>query len=121
MTLANAKRIARYLGYALLFLLWVIVMGTPCLIFAFAARGEFTWERGEHDSDRIWLIQERQQKGIGYQTERRLGDAPEINDRVCVRTTVRFFLWEGSADGESADYCECFNADDSPASTTCPP
>jgi hypothetical protein len=115
----TAKRIARYLSYALFFLLWLGLMLVPCFAFALAARGEVEWRRGEHVSDRIWLIQEKRQKGIGYQAERIFSDDADVDGLVCARTTVRFFLWEGTAEG--AEYCECFSNDGTPASVTCPP
>ena len=114
------RTILRRLAYLLFFCLWLAVMLLPCLAFALAARGELSWQRGPHDRDRLWLIQERDQKGIGYQTERVIGAAADVNGPVCVRDTVRFFLWEGSTEGQNTDYCECYASDGTFATVNCP-
>ncbi|MBM4423821.1 MAG: hypothetical protein FJ030_10565 [Chloroflexi bacterium] len=111
----KAKKLFRWFGYMSLLLLWLVVMLAPCFAFALAARGELSWQHTEYDSDRIWLVQERDQKGIGYHAVRMTGGDP-----VCIRNSVRFFLWEGSAEGQSADYCECLAADGTSAATECP-
>lgn len=116
-----ARRLARYLMYAVLFLLWLGLVLTPCLVVSLAARGEIEWRRSDHDSDRVWLIQEDELKGIGYQAERVFSDDTDVDGLVCARTTVRFFLWEGSGEGQAAAYCECYMADGFSASIACPP
>ncbi|MEK7310716.1 MAG: hypothetical protein AAB382_01985 [Chloroflexota bacterium] len=110
----------RYIGYTLLFLLWLVVMLTPCFAFALASRGEISWQRGEYDGDRIWLIQERDQKGIGYRAERIISDQRPTAGPLCVKSTIRFFLWEGSAEGQNTDYCECYVSDGTQISGECP-
>ncbi|HLF02154.1 MAG TPA: hypothetical protein VI547_09275 [Anaerolineales bacterium] len=114
------KTILRRLAYLLFFCLWLAVMLLPCLAFALAARGELSWQRGPHDLDRLWLIQEHDQKGIGYQAERVISAAADVNGSICVRDTVRFFLWEGSTEGQSIEYCECYSANGSASTANCP-
>lgn len=110
----------RYVGYALLLLLWLIAMLSPCFAIALASRGEISWQRSEHDGDRIWLIQERDQKGIGYHAERVISDQRPTDGPLCVKSTIRFFLWEGSAEGQNAEYCECYASDGTQISGECP-
>lgn len=112
------KRLLRGPGYFVLLVLWLLVMSLPCFAFALAARGELGWRRGEHTSDRLWLIQERDQKGLGYQAERRIQNGAA--GAVCVRNTVSFLLWEGSAQEENAAYCECYAADGTASGMECP-
>jgi hypothetical protein len=115
--MSSSKRLFRSLGYGVLIVVWLAVMLLPCAAFALAARGELEWQRGA-DSDRIWLIQERDEKGIGYHSQRLLSG--EATGPACVRSSVRFFLWEGSAEGENNDYCECTDASGVPTTTECP-
>lgn len=115
--MTNLLRRLRYLGYAAAALLWLIVMLTPCFAVALAARGELSWQRSEHASDRIWLIQEGDQRGIGLASERVISDNRASGGAVCVRTQVRFFLWRGSAQNENTQYCECYTPDGSSANT----
>lgn len=105
--------IARRIGYALLALLWLVVMLTPCLAMALAARGELSWQRGPHTTDRVWLVMERNQRGLGYSAERIVSDQRPADGPVCARTTVRYFLWAGSTAGQNTEYCECYTADGS--------
>ena len=123
MTGPNALRPRRWLrslGYGLLLLAWLFVMTVPCLAFALAARGELSWERSDHDWDRIWLIQERTERGIGYQAERLLSDQSATGGPICIRNSVRYYLWQGATSGSDSDYCECLAADGAAAGTPCP-
>ena len=103
----------RYLGYAAVLLLWFTVMLTPCFAVVLATRGELEWKRGDYDSDRIWLIQERDQRGLGYHAQRLLSDERATGGLVCVNSSARFILWEGAEEGMNNDYCECYAADGS--------
>ncbi len=114
------KRILRLLGYTAFFFLWLLIMALPCFAFALAARGELGWQRGEYNSDRVWLIQERDQKGLGYQVERIVSDQRASGGPVCVRNTAYFWLWEGAAEDTNIDYCECLAADGTVTDLACP-
>ncbi|MEK7278413.1 MAG: hypothetical protein AAB427_13770 [Chloroflexota bacterium] len=103
----------RFIGYILGFLLWLVVMLAPCAAITLALRGEINWQRNEYDGDRVWLIQERDQRGLGYSAVRLVGDERPTDGPVCVQTTVRFLLWEGSAEGQDTEYCECYGIDGS--------
>ena len=116
----DRNRPVRYTLYVLLFLVWLFAITLPCLVFALAVRGELSWDRGEHDRDRIWLIQEKKQKGVGYQAERMISDQSAPNGSICVHYSVRYFLWEGSLSDQNSDYCECHTADGATNVSNCP-
>jgi hypothetical protein len=105
------KRYLIYLRNVALFFVWLAVMLTPCFAVAFAYRGEMEWKRSDYESDRIWLIQERDQRGIGYTAVRVANDNRTAGGPLCVRTSARFFLWKGSSDNDYSDWCECYGAD----------
>lgn len=111
----------RYLGYIVALLAWLIVILLPCFVFALVSRGELEWRRSDYDSDRVWLIQERRQRGLGYQSERVLSDERASGGQLCVRYSVRYFLWEGNVEeGANNDFLECYAADGSTVNTTNP-
>lgn len=114
------NRILRNLGYILFVVIWLFVMTFPCLAFALVARGELSWDRNTHDWDRVWLLQERNQRGLGYQAERVTSDQSASDGPICVRNSVRYFLWLGTATGADTDYCECFASDGTSTETPCP-
>jgi hypothetical protein len=117
---APRQRLLRNAGYILFVVLWLFVMTIPCLAFALVARGELSWDRNTHDWDRVWLLQERNQRGLGYQAERVINDQSASGGPICVRNSVRYFLWQGTANGADTDYCECFASDGSSTQTPCP-
>jgi hypothetical protein len=105
------KKFLLYARNLTLFLLWLVVMLTPCFAVTLAMRGEMEWKRGDYESDRLWLIQERDQRGIGYAASRITSDGRSTGGPLCVRSQTRFFLWKGVSDGDYADWCECYGAD----------
>ena len=94
--------------YALGFLLWLIVMCLPLFAFVLAVRGEVNWQRGEYAGDRVWLIQEKDSTGVGWASTGIVSDRRAVDGPVCTRTTVRFLMWKGTAEG--VEYCECVDA-----------
>lgn len=116
--MSPSRRLFRNLGYTAAIIVWLAVMLLPCFAFALIARGELEWRRGE-DSDRVWLIQERDEKGLGYESQR-LFQTDATTGAACIKTSVRFFLWEGSQNAQNADYCECRAPDGTTQPTNCP-
>jgi hypothetical protein len=114
------NRILRNLGFILFIIVWLLVMTLPCFAFVLASRGELSWDRSEHDWDRIWLLQERNQKGLGYQAERVISDQSSSGGPICVRNSVRYFLWQGTDTNTNTDYCECFASDGTSTESPCP-
>ena len=103
------SEIALRFAIALSALLVVALVGLMLII---AFRGELAWRRNELSSDRVFLIMDRRQRGLGWERVGRLNsvptDAPTMTGLVCSETSVRYFLWEGDASDQNATYCECY-------------
>ncbi len=102
------RRRLRRLGYTGGCLLWLAILCLPLLIFVLAVRGEVQWQRGEFVNDRLWLIQETDERGLGYSAARVISNEEPVDGPICVRTRVYFLLWRGSA--PAVAYCECYAA-----------
>jgi len=99
----------RRLAYSCGCLLWLGLLCLPLFVFVLAVQGEMNWQRGEFASDRVWLIREVDQRGVGYSSARVISnEEPAAGGPICVRTRVIFLLWRGSA--EPVAYCECYTA-----------
>jgi hypothetical protein len=99
----------RRAGYSAGCLVWLLIMCLPLFAFVLAVNGEMSWRRGEFAEDRLWLIQEADQRGLGYSRARLVSNGePAAGGAICVRTSVIFLLWRGSA--EPVQFCECFAA-----------
>jgi hypothetical protein len=98
----------RRIGYTGGCLIWLAIMCLPLFAVALAMRGELAWQRGEFVEDRVWLIQEADQRGVGYSSARVTRNEEPVDGPICVRTRVLFVLWQGSA--EPVEYCECYAA-----------
>lgn len=109
--MSKLPRPLRYVVYVLLFLLWLTVMLTPCFAITLASQGEIEWKRGEGNLDRVWLIQEQNQRGLGYYSERVVSDERAGGGPMCVRSNAAFLLWEGATDDLNAEFCACYAAD----------
>lgn len=107
----------RHVGCGLAAVGWLAAMSLPCLLIGLAMAGEVGWRRGPYSSDRLWLIQEVDNRGLGYAAERIVSDRRAADGPVCVRTRVRFFMWRGR--GDPAEYCECYAPDGAPLAA-CP-
>ncbi len=100
----------RRAGYSGGCLLWLFVMCLPLAAFVLAVNGELSWERGEFARDRLWLVRETEQEGLGYAAARVISNEEAVDGPICVRTRVYFLLWKGSADEGNVAYCECYTA-----------
>ena len=95
---------------------WLLIMTLPLCALVFAARGEFSWQRGAFVEDRLWLVNQPDSpgqegaSGLAYSATRVASrEASEAGpERVCVRTNVVFFLWRGQS--EALNFCECYLA-----------
>ena len=88
--------------YFVVLLVWALLMCFPFLAFAVAMRGHVEFG----SAVRIFLIQEDNQ-GVGVQWNRRVAD-----QKNCVKSSVRFFFWEGKEDSEGVDFCRCYEDGD---------
>lgn len=80
-------------------------MALPVLALLLAMRGDLSWHRGEYVHDRIWLVTESNERGLGWASTRLNSKAHET---VCLSTTVRFWLWKGNSPAFGTHYCECY-------------
>lgn len=89
--------------YLFLFLLWVLVMAFPLGAALLASNGQI--QLGGEDAAnqvRIFLVQEREQEGIGVEWRR------SMRDDGCRQGSISYVMWKGTA--ENARYCTCFDA-----------
>ena len=117
--MSAGRRWLRRLGYTGGCLLWLFVMCLPLAAFVLAVNGELNWQRGEFAGDRLWLIRETGQEGLGYAAARVISNEEPVDGPICVQTRVIFLLWKGSA--ESVAYCECYTAGLHELAGECPP
>lgn len=98
------RRLIRPLLYLVFILAWLFVMSLPVAAFLIATRGEIRLGRETQSSIRIFLVQESEAQGLGLEWNRQHGHTED-----CAKTTVRYFLWEGSEPGQSVEYCRCYD------------
>lgn len=104
------KRWSRRIGYLLFILLWLILVSLPVVAFFVATQGQI--EIGDSRSGlRLFLLQDTNNQGLGLQWTRNYNnpEAAGQSPGQCSRTTLRYFLWEGEASGQNADYCQCYD------------
>jgi hypothetical protein len=94
----------RRLVYAGVIVIWLIVMCFPITAFLLATRGEIHIGSANLSGIRIFLISETQAQGVGFQWDRRLPNDPD-----CIKSTVRYLLWDGNESGINTDYCWCYD------------
>lgn len=107
----NRKRLRR-IGCALLFIPWLVVLSSPCVIIALVAQHEIILTHSDlpDHAFRVWVLQERDARGLGIATARRV-DPPNQDGLACTIIDVRFFLWEGDAEKAGAlpsHQCACY-------------
>ena len=93
----------RRLIYLGIILLWLLVMAFPIASFVLATRGEIRFGDSVHNGLRIFLVQEDDAQGIGFEWSRRLRADPQ-----CTKTVVRYLIWEGGENEFYTDYCLCY-------------
>ena len=84
--------------------IWLIIMCFPIIAFLLATRGEIRIGSENLSGIRIFLISEKQTRGIGFQWDRQLP-----NDPGCVKSTLKYLLWDGNESGINTDYCWCYD------------
>lgn len=94
------KRWLRRLFYALIVLLWLLVMVLPIFAFTLASKGEMNWGQEGGRQVRLFLLQEKDLEGIGLQVSR-----PRADNPTCISTRVSYFMWQGT--GQNIQYCSC--------------
>ncbi|UCG24949.1 MAG: hypothetical protein JSW55_02850 [Chloroflexota bacterium] len=107
----------RRTGYVLIVIVWLVLMALPILAFILAARGELMIGDDQSSNIRLFMVNEDEVKGIGFQRAKK---AHSRNDG-CYRTSVRYLLWEGRDSNLNISYCACHDPDTgyADASRTC--
>ena len=107
----------RRFGYALIAITWLVLMALPILAFILAARGELMIGDDQSSNIRLFMVNEDEAKGIGFQ---RVKKAHSRSDG-CYRTSVSYLLWEGQDSNLNISYCACLdpNTGYADASRTC--
>ena len=95
------------LGCGIALIIWFSLLLAPCFMFILATRGEISIATGEAPEQRlrIWLIQEARQSGLGVSN----ASVKQVDENVCVQTSVTFILWRGEA--SPTEYCECYTVE----------
>jgi hypothetical protein len=90
----------RRLAYLTITLIWLLLISLPAFAFFLAARGQIQIGAQDGRHTRVFLLQERDLQGLGVEQTRPLRGEP-----TCLRTTIRYYLWEG--EGENTAFCRC--------------
>ena len=93
----------RRLGYISVALIWLMIMCLPVLAFVLAIRGELKLGDQEKSHIRVFMVQGAEEDGLGIEWSRR----PD-NSSDCLKSSVRYLLWDGDAEDVNVDYCHCF-------------
>lgn len=97
----------RRLTYFGIVVIWLVLMSFPILAFTLAIRGEIRIGNNFPSGIRVFLIQEDDVQGIGFEWSRKVNIQTD-----CSKTTVKYLLWEGAQGGLNADYCWCYDQTD---------
>ena len=95
----------RGLLWALAAAAWIAVLSLPVLGLLLAVRGELSWQPGENRAYRLWLVMEKEERGLGWEVRRAVSRSMES---VCLQTTVGFWLWRGQGQQTGSSFCECY-------------
>lgn len=96
----------RRCGCVLGLLSWLVLFLTPCLCFVpLFVNGEVTVPLGNRPGQeaRLFRLSEQDARGIGLSWGRIQRDDAGA---YCIRTEVRYVMWEG--DAEATGYCQCY-------------
>ena len=109
------RKRGRRAGCLVLLPFWFALLLSPCALFYLAANGEIRLDHRDipqphaHPLLLVSLISEKKERGLRIETSR-IAERDDL--RVCVETAARFLLWQGSAAGLDAGYCDCYERDD---------
>jgi hypothetical protein len=67
-----------------------------------AFRGEITIGNDTESHFRTFLVQGEDSNGLGFEWSR-----VSRSDEACQKISVKYLLWEGSAEQINTDYCQC--------------
>ena len=98
------RRWLKRTGYAVFLLIWLIIMAFPTFAFFLATNGQVQLGSEPQRHIRFFLVQEETSGGVGLEWVRGTRQADD-----CTRTTIRYFLWEGSSAGQNVSFCQCYD------------
>jgi hypothetical protein len=109
--------VLRRFGYALIVIVWLALMLLPILAFILAARGELMIGDVQASNIRLFMVNEDEAKGIGFQRVKKVDSESD----GCFQTSVKYLLWEGQDSGLNISFCACYDPDTgyADASRTC--
>ena len=105
MKFARGHRWLRRFLWPLAAVVWIVIITLPALGLLLAVRSEVSWQPGEHLAYRVWVIMEQEERGLGWEVRRAASRSVE---RVCMQTTVGFWLWRGQGQQNGSSFCECY-------------
>jgi len=98
--------VLRRVVYVIAAIVWLVLMTLPILAFILAARGEIMLGDDSGSNVRLFLVNEDELHGIGFQR------ANEINSgQECYHISVDYLLWEGDTSEQNIDFCTCYDPD----------
>jgi hypothetical protein len=103
------KRWLRRLFALLLLFVWLLIMLFPVVAVLLATQNQIEVGREQGRHLRLFLLQEREQQGIGIEWSRPA--APPAVDTRCRQTRLIYLMWVG--EGDNVSYCQCFDGDGS--------
>jgi hypothetical protein len=96
----------RRLGYALIVIIWLMVMSFPFFAVLLATQQELVLGDPERRQLRIFLVQEENADGIGIMWTR----PASVAKGACTQSSLHYLMWRG--DGEAARFCRCYDRND---------
>jgi hypothetical protein len=91
------------------------ILLAACLAFWFAGalarlatNGELVLRQAGLEETRIWLVRQPDSTGLGLSDSRRIA-GEQAENRVCLRTRIRFLLWRGDDSRTNLEECRCYD------------
>jgi hypothetical protein len=72
-----------------------------------ATQGEIRIGGTEVTPNRIWLVREGANRGLGWSSSR-VVEGSRAGPEMCVATSVSFLLWRKDGTAVPVDFCECY-------------
>jgi hypothetical protein len=98
------RRVVRQILHGSLLLLWIVAMLFPVLAVVLAVREQVLLGDDTGSHVRIFLVQERDSRGVGLDWRRPARERPD-----CLESQVVYLMWRG--EGENATFCSCYGRD----------
>lgn len=95
------QQLFKRLGCIAAVIVWLGFMACPILVCVLISNGQIEWGDNPQNQMRLFLMQEPDKEGLGFQWTR-----PANDDATCTYTTVRYpIMFEGEAKNSSS--CQC--------------